>query len=411
MNLTHAQPTHQSTSLLALAGLPVGKGEQEVASLEEIAPTPRKPKGFLTAKEILQMKLTKREFLVPDLLPVGLCVLAGKQKTGKSFLALQLSLAVALGRTALGKTVQEAKVLFLALEDDTLRMQERIVGLLETEPEEETISKLENLMVFTEAQFRRIYSGGLEDLDAAFQETGARLLVIDVLNRITPQNSKTRDEYAHYSQFLAELQTLAFRHRACILLVHHVRKGASVPEGDPFDAVMGSSAITGAADVTIVMDRPRMQDQATLTITGRDVIERQERISRQENGLWVSNGVVGADSSPPTPTLPYERQRVIDAIRAGYRTPREIADHLDKKLDAVKNILLHLHRDGLVIKPEGRGVYSLSPEHFPGAHLVDRSTEPHTEDMLVAGEMAGEEAENPSHLPTGSHLMTEDAPI
>src|SRR5690348_2217418 len=63
---------------------------------------------------------------VPNLLPEGLTILAGKQKMGKSFLVLNLAVAVANGGYALGKLpVDKRGVLYLALEDGPRRIQER----------------------------------------------------------------------------------------------------------------------------------------------------------------------------------------------------------------------------------------------------------------------------------------------
>jgi RecA-family ATPase len=68
----------------------------------------------------------------------GFSVLAGKSKLGKSWLALNLALAVASGGTAIGSIdVEQGEVLYLALEDTKRRLQGRLRKILaatEAEP-------------------------------------------------------------------------------------------------------------------------------------------------------------------------------------------------------------------------------------------------------------------------------------
>jgi RecA-family ATPase len=63
---------------------------------------------------------------VPGLLPVGLVMLAGRPKQGKSWLALQMAVAVGTGGKLLGQDVPEGKTLYLALEDSARRIKSRL---------------------------------------------------------------------------------------------------------------------------------------------------------------------------------------------------------------------------------------------------------------------------------------------
>ena len=51
----------------------------------------------VTARELYEMKLLPTRFVVDGLLPRGLHIFAGPPKVGKSWLLLQLALAVASG--------------------------------------------------------------------------------------------------------------------------------------------------------------------------------------------------------------------------------------------------------------------------------------------------------------------------
>jgi hypothetical protein len=69
-------------------------------------------------------------WIVPDYIPEGLTVLAGKPKIGKSWFMLGIALAVARGKEALGKFVEMGAVLYCGLEDGRRRMQSRVRTIL-----------------------------------------------------------------------------------------------------------------------------------------------------------------------------------------------------------------------------------------------------------------------------------------
>ena len=65
-----------------------------------------------TAAALLQMQLPEPKCVVKDLLPEGLDLLCGKPKLGKSWLALNIALAIASGGIALGSIqVEQGQVL------------------------------------------------------------------------------------------------------------------------------------------------------------------------------------------------------------------------------------------------------------------------------------------------------------
>ena len=66
------------------------------------------------------------EYIVPNILPVGLTILAGAPKIGKSWLTLQIAHAVATGGHTFGTQVEQGLVLYLALEDNPTRLDQRM---------------------------------------------------------------------------------------------------------------------------------------------------------------------------------------------------------------------------------------------------------------------------------------------
>lgn len=80
----------------------------------------------ITAAELQQLRLPQIKWIVPDLLPAGLTILAGSPKSGKSWLALDLALSVASGAEVLDQVTRAGSVIYYALEDSPSRVQARI---------------------------------------------------------------------------------------------------------------------------------------------------------------------------------------------------------------------------------------------------------------------------------------------
>src|SRR5262245_55147261 len=79
-----------------------------------------------SAEQLLELDIPPYKWVVSDLVPEGLIVLAGRPKMGKSFLVLDIAYAVSTGGKALGVfQVSPGQVLYLALEDGLRRLQQR----------------------------------------------------------------------------------------------------------------------------------------------------------------------------------------------------------------------------------------------------------------------------------------------
>ena len=79
------------------------------------------------AEELMNQEFKPTQWLIDNLLPEGLTVLSGAPKIGKSFLSLELAVAVATQGPILGHCVSKARgVLILALEDGPSRLFNRM---------------------------------------------------------------------------------------------------------------------------------------------------------------------------------------------------------------------------------------------------------------------------------------------
>lgn len=267
--------------------------------------------GFdlISAEALMQAEFPPISYVCEDLLPEGLTIFAGKPKVGKSWAMLEMAIRVALGEEWLKRSTSRGDVLYLALEDNHRRLQDRL-NKLGVDPSNLSLLKL---------------SIGEARLDTAFLEkielwvAGCeipRLLIIDTWAKVKPTSKASGDDYADDYASIAMLQELAGRHGISIVLVHHLRKSESE---DIFDTVHGSTAITGAADSTIILHRT--PDGTKLSGRGRDIAEFEYAVEfSKETYRWMMLG--DADTARMSET----NKKVLAATKEGHKSPKAISE-------------------------------------------------------------------------------------
>ncbi|MEV5506283.1 AAA family ATPase [Streptomyces orinoci] len=219
-------------------------------------------------------------YAVEGLLPEGFSLLIGPPKAGKSWLVLDILLAVAAGGYAAGKvaTGEKRRVLYLALEDGDRRMQDRCRTILAGAPIPERFHYITevrpDMVLMTIAAFLHRYP------DTA-------LVVIDTLGKVMPPAAMGESAYQRDYRVAGTLKRLAdSRPGMAITALHHDRKASSE---DFVDSVSGTHGLAGAADTVVVLVRKRQAQDAVLKVTGRDVPEA-EYAMRMADGVWVLDG-------------------------------------------------------------------------------------------------------------------------
>ena len=84
---------------------------------------------------IMETEFKKKRYLVDKMLYPGLYILAGATKVGKSWLAMQLCVSVALGEQFLKHETSQGQAVYLALEDDEGRLQNRVYEFIDVPTE------------------------------------------------------------------------------------------------------------------------------------------------------------------------------------------------------------------------------------------------------------------------------------
>jgi hypothetical protein len=295
--------------------------------------------NVLTAPELLAVVYPEPRWAVPGILPEGLGLLAGKPKLGKSWLAMNVALAVATGGRALGRMdVEAGDVLYLALEDGPRRLQARIRKLLERQQTPPS-ARLHLACDWPKDK------GGRYALACWLQtHPDARLVVIDTWPKFRPRRCARQDEYEQDYEDAGGLAALAMENRVAVLAVAHCRKMSAL---DPFDEIRASTGLGGGADTLMVLRRERGHQDATLFVTGRD-LDEQELALRWDGqyALWTALG----DAAEVR--LNNERAEVVQLLGKSTvaLSPAEVADALGKNHGTIRGLLCRMHQDGQLTK-------------------------------------------------------------
>ena len=218
---------------------------KEVPAVNYPYEAPQKRKKFkklrtVSGDELMKKTVKPVRFVVKDLLPRGLNIVAGKRKEGKSWLMLDLCFSVASGEKFLDFDTEQGTVLYLDLEDPETRLLQRAREIRDVIPSK-----------FHEAtRAGRLGAGLIEQIeDFVHDHPDTNLVVIDTLQKIRKPKG---DTYAGDYQVVSSLKSLADKLNIAIVCIHHTRK---MKAKDTFDSVLGSTGLTAAADGIYVLER------------------------------------------------------------------------------------------------------------------------------------------------------------
>jgi RecA-family ATPase len=211
---------------------------------------------------IRSMEHKPLRYAIDGILPHGLFILAGSPKVGKSWLVLDICIAVATGGDIWGYRANQNGVLYYALEDNWRRINDRVTRL-DTEN-----TDMQGLRVKLYAP--GISTGLLEEIDhhmTIYPTTG--LIVVDTFEHIRNRDTKSQTLYSADYNDIKALRSVTNKYETTLLLVHHTRKMND--ENDPINNVSGSTGLTGATDGNWVLEKvKRTENHAKLTIDNRD---------------------------------------------------------------------------------------------------------------------------------------------
>ena len=210
----------------------------------------------------LDLRAEERRWLVTGLwAEEAVGIIGGEPKCCKSFLALDLAVAVAAGVPCLRRfpVTRPGRVLLYAAEDALHIVRQRLEGLCLAAGVQ--LSSLD-VQVITSPTLRLDLEADRANLDETVAKLQPRLLVLDPFVRLHRIDENASGEVAPLLACLRELQR---RHAVAVALVHHAKKGGGRARAG--QALRGSSEFHAWGDSNLYLRR--QGDDLTLTVEHR----------------------------------------------------------------------------------------------------------------------------------------------
>ncbi|MGN1347001.1 MAG: AAA family ATPase [Eubacteriales bacterium] len=283
--------------------------------------------------ELYETVYQSRPPIIDGLLYSGAYILAGAPKIGKSFLVAQIAYHISTGQKLWEYEVRSGVVLYLALEDDYRRLQERMFRMF-------GVTEVNTLYFATNAN--KLGNGLDEQLELFVREhENTKLIIVDTLQKIREVGGDAYS-YANDYEIISKLKNFADKYGICILIVHHTRKQ---PAGDSFEMISGTTGLMGCADGAFLMQKEKRTDsRATLDIVGRDQPDQRLHLIKDQNRLiWtLDHAEAELWKIPPDPTLEAVARLVSADNREWTGSPSELAETLNNGM-AANTLTKHLN--------------------------------------------------------------------
>ena len=309
---------------------------------------PALQKRVWTVQDLYETEFPEVRFVVPGILPAGLVALGARPKIGKSWMGLQLSVAVGTAGEFFGHQIEHGKVLYLAFEDSPRRMRSRL-------QKQESPASADITFGFS---WRPLTGEGTADLVTAIDRDKYTLVVIDTLARslgfVDP------NKQAEMNLHLGVLQRIAIDRNMTILLIDHHRKGNG-GEGDVIDDLIGATSKSGVVDAALGLYRNRGERNAKLKITGRDIEENEFAVQfSRDTGRWECLG----DSETVAGTE--QEDAILEAVaQLGAPSHKEISDATGQDRSNTYRRIQELVTRGELRRVDGRPARFIINEEKP----------------------------------------------
>jgi len=272
----------------------------------------------VTRASELPVCLPEHAWLIHDLWATeAVGIVGGEPKCGKSFLALDMVVAVAAGVPCLRRfpAAQCGPVLLYAAEDALHVVRARLEGICRAAAV--TLADLP-IHVITAPSLRLDLAEDRQHLQRTVATLRPVLLVLDPFVRLHRIDENASSEVAPLLAYLRELQR---RFALAVVLVHHARKGAGTLRGG--QALRGSSELHAWGDSNLYLRR--VDERLLLSIEHRAAPSQSGLpLALRGSGEALALAIVDA-----TPVLPAPPPSPIDKIA-------DVLAHTDRPLTVVE---------------------------------------------------------------------------
>ena len=260
------------------------------------------------AAHLLAVRAEEHRWLIDGLwAEEAVGIVGGEPKCCKSFLALDMAVAVASGTACLRRyaVARPGRVLLFAAEDALHIVRARLDGICRAAG-----VKLADIdiQVITAPSVRLDLDADRKSLAETVALLQPRLLILDPFVRLHRIDENLSGEVAPLLAYLRELQR---RHRLAVVVVHHAKKGAGKARAG--QALRGSSEFHAWGDSNLYLRRTG--EQLTLAVEQRAAASSTGiSLHLRGEGEALALEVSRAPSVPATPAALPVAERVVRAL-------------------------------------------------------------------------------------------------
>lgn len=288
-----------------------------------------------------------RRWLIRDLWSAeAVGIVGGEPKCCKSFLALDMAVAVASGRPCLRRfpVAEPGRVLLYAAEDALHIVRRRLDGIAAAAGTE--LAALD-LQVITADSLRLDIAGDRARLLETVDAMRPRLLVLDPFVRLHRVDENASGDVAPLLAYLRDLQR---RFRLAVALVHHARKGAGKTRAG--QALRGSSEFHAWGDSNLYLRR--IGERLVLSVEHRaapsiEALGLALVTHRDRLALEITGDLPAAGPSEPSLTPAQRVEQALD-VAAEPLALRDLRRACRIRTASLCDALAELVREGRVTK-------------------------------------------------------------
>lgn len=304
--------------------------KDEVKQPKVVVAVTAKPTNVKSGTELLAMKETEIPMLLKGILKkVGIATLAGSSDVGKSFLCLDLALAICSNdATVFGVDINKnyGRALLVSTEDDEIDVAVRLKNLVNGRKID-----MDRLTVIFAP------TNPLKEIRDELKKNPVDLIILDTFGDLFTENI---NQSVDVRKFFKPYKELATEHQCAILFNHHIGKSKEMNGSPSKSDLLGSQGIESASRTVLMLSKKPDGKRVLSVVKGNSLPEKFKH-----NGIEL-------EFSPETGFTPTGKMitRTEDDSKTGF-TPEQVA--LIKKLHEekgnVKEAAIALKGLGLIV--------------------------------------------------------------
>tara|TARA_B110000008_G_scaffold16961_1_gene15822 strand:+ start:438 stop:1367 length:930 start_codon:yes stop_codon:yes gene_type:complete len=283
-----------------------------------------------SAMELLGQEIDELQFLLDPILPsIGLAMLAGPPKAGKSWFCLDIAQQL---------TDEGHEVYYIAAEDNSRRLKERL--------EQKAFKFPQNLKIHAGlSQPHPVPRGkdAITYIEEIYKKYKPNCIIVDTVASVLKPTANTKNYDVTVQEYEA-LRQLAANLGIAILVVHHTKKQTDYTQ-TPIEQILGSTGISATVETLMIMQNISGKRDRSLFVTGKDVEQDEFLLKWNGGGFDLHEDVLTAKlGGAQKEVLDYIKQnpectqkQVVCGIKKGQgRVSKLINQLLEKNLITIK---------------------------------------------------------------------------